>query len=177
MKPAPPIIMTLQLDEESAAFFERLRRAHFPPALNKIPAHLTLFHALPGDELLAVMETTARAAARPPFMVSVEGLMPLGRGVAFRLASPALVGLRADLARRFAPWLTRQDREGFRPHITVQNKVAPHEARATQAELERTFAPFQARAEGVQLWSYEGGPWAPIGALGFGAQEPRAGRS
>lgn len=164
---AQPIVVTLQLDAASADLFERQRRAYFPPTLNKIPAHLTLFHALPGDRLDEIMGAVAQAARRPPFQVAVAGLMPLGRGVAYRLDSPALVALRAGLAHRFADWLTRQDRERFRPHITVQNKVAPHEARATQDELERTFAPFESTAEGLQLWFYQGGPWAPVAAVAF----------
>lgn len=164
---ADPIIVTVQLDAATAEFFECRRRTYFPPALNRIPAHLTLFHALPGDAADAVMRTIAVATRRPPFPVTVEGLMPLGRGVAYRIASPPLVGLRADLARRFEPWLTRQDRERFRPHVTVQNKVAPHEARATLEALSAAFLPFGGTAEGLQLWHYRGGPWAPLAAVAF----------
>ena len=167
MRDADPIILTLQLDGETTAFFESQRRAHFPAALNRIPAHLTLFHALPGAEERAVVAAVATAAQRHPFPVAVEGLMPLGRGVAYRLAAPPLLALRAELAQRFAPWLTRQDREAFRPHVTVQNKVSPQMARATEAHLSRDFVPFTAVAEGVQLWSYRGGPWAPLGAIAF----------
>ncbi len=170
MQQADPIIVTLQFDAATAAFFEAQRRAHFPPELNRIPAHLTLFHALPGAEEPAVLRAVAAVAARPPFPVAVEGLMPLGRGVAYRLSAGPLTALRADLARRLARWLTRQDRETFRPHVTVQNKVSPQMARATQEALELAFTPFTAVAEGLQLWAYRGGPWSPLAAVGFGGR-------
>ena len=43
-----PLILTALLEPDAAARFEAMRRAYFPPARNKTPAHLTLFHALPG---------------------------------------------------------------------------------------------------------------------------------
>lgn len=143
-----------------------MRERWFPPALNKVPAHLTLFHHLPGHEERRIVETVANAAPAP-FCLTVAGPMKLGRGVALRIESPALLDLRAELARAFKPWLTRQDREPFRPHVTIQNKARREEARGLYDHLERTFAPFAATAEGVQLWRYLGGPWAPLGAVAF----------
>jgi 2'-5' RNA ligase len=163
-----PIIMTLQFDAATAAFFERQRREHFPPALNRTPAHLTLFHALPGERLAAVMAEAGRAARRPPFTVTVDDAIPLGRGVAYRVEAPQLHALRKELAQRFAQWLTGQDRERFRPHVTVQNKVTPQQARRTLERLVAAFEPFTGRAEGLQLWRYRGGPWEPAGAVAFG---------
>lgn len=164
---ADPIILTLQFDERTARLFEDARRAHFPPALNKIPAHLTLFHALPGDDEARILAAVADAARRDPFPVAVDGLMPLGRGVAYRIASETLAGVRRALAVAFAEDLTRQDRERFRPHVTIQNKVTPETARATLTALSDGFRPFTATAEGLQLWWYRGGPWAPLAAVPF----------
>jgi len=165
---ADPVILTLQFDAASAAFFEAARQAHFPPALNRIPAHLTLFHALPGADPDALLATLARHVRRPPFPVLVEGLMPLGRGVAYKIVSAPLTALRQDLAAVWRDDLSRQDREKFRPHVTIQNKVSPAEARETLAQLSAGFSPFTATAEGVQLWWYRGGPWAPLAAVPFG---------
>ncbi|MEM7567909.1 MAG: 2'-5' RNA ligase family protein, partial [Pseudomonadota bacterium] len=99
--------------------------------------------------------------------VEVNGLRMLGRGVAYTLRSRALDSVRADLSRAFKPWLTGQDREGFRPHVTVQNKVSSAEAKGLHAHLLAGFAPFDVRAEGIQLWHYRGGPWSPAGAIAF----------
>ncbi|MDZ7627375.1 MAG: 2'-5' RNA ligase family protein [Parvularculaceae bacterium] len=163
-----PLIVTLQLDARTADYFDRLRAEHFPPAINYLKAHLTLFHNLPGTEELAVLETLVRAAlARPPFAVTVAGLMKLGRGTAFRLESAALLDLRAALADVFAGWLVKQDKQKFRPHVTVQNKVAPSAASALFDHLSANFTPFDAIAEGMQLWRYEGGPWSPVAAIAF----------
>lgn len=166
---APPLILTLQFDEALTERFEAMRRSHFPAALNRIPAHLTLFHQLPGDEEARIVEILASVARRPAFPVSVTGLMPLGRGVAYVVEAPPLLALRRDLATRFAPWLVGQDRQRFRPHVTIQNKVTPAEARATLERLASDFAPFGGWAEGLQLWRYAGGPWRPAGAIPFRA--------
>jgi 2'-5' RNA ligase len=165
---AAPIIVTVQLDAVTADRFEAERRRYFPPALNRVPAHLTLFHALPGEAEREVVVAVAAAVRRPPFAVAVDGLRPLGRGVAYTLAASELGAVREAVSRRFAGRLTAQDREKFRPHVTVQNKVSPGEARATLELLARNFVPFEARAEGLQLWRYRGGPWQPLGAMAFG---------
>lgn len=165
----PPLILTLQLEETAFARFEDLRRRHFPQALNQIPAHATLFHNLPGDEEAAVTETiddVARESAPPE--VAVTGLRFTGRGVAFVLESEALAAVRGRLASAFEAWLTPQDRQGWRPHVTVQNMVAPETARTLQADLADGFAPFRFTAPGLLLWRYRGGPWEPRAALLFG---------
>ncbi len=163
-----PLIVTLQMDRQTADYFDALRDKHFPPAINYLKAHLTLFHNLPGAEIDAVLARLGRAAAaRAPFALSVAGLMRLGRGTAFRIESATLVALRANLAAGFEPWLTRQDREKVRPHVTVQNKVSVQAAAALCDHLEHNFSPFKGKAEGLQLWRYEGGPWSPVAAIAF----------
>ncbi len=155
-----PLILTLGLDAEGFARIDALRRAHFPPERNHLRAHLTLFHHLPGDRLTEVTETLAAAADRPPLALQVSGVRSLGRGVAFEIASPELLRLRADLAARFRAHLTPQDAQGFRPHVTVQNKVSGDDARALKAELEAGFTPWPALGESLLLHRYLGGPWA-----------------
>jgi 2'-5' RNA ligase len=152
-------VLTLQLDVRSQAFFERLRRAHFPPERNLIPAHLTLFHTLPDTpEISHLLYRTA--AAHPAFSMQVTGLRSLGRGVAYTLASPPLQALHAELREHLQDHLTPQDRQKFQPHIVVQNKSTPEHARALLATLQQDFTPFQVHAEGLILWHYLGGPWA-----------------
>lgn len=174
MSEAQPIIATLQLDAKSDAVFQAQRRKYFPPQINYVGAHLTLFHNLPGPHFNEVLKVIGRCCAeRKRFALEITELLKLGRGVAYKVEAQALMDLRAELAREFHPWLIRQDRQGFRPHITIQNKVAPHEAAALFDHLNTEFMPFSATAEGVRLWFYEGGPnrpgtWAPAGAIIFG---------
>ena len=154
-----PLILTLALHADDQARFERLRRLHFPPDRNMIPAHATLFHHLPGPEIEAIWDAIKARCTMPPFPVTVSRLRFLGRGVAYALESPELAALRAGLAREWGGWLTPQDRQGYRPHVTIQNKASPEAARALHANLQAAFAPFTIRAEGLDLWRYLGGPW------------------
>lgn len=156
-----PFIVTLGLHAHDQARFEALRQRHFPPTLNQIPAHLTLFHHLPGDEPVA--ESLYMAAARlPPFLVQVTGLRSLGRGVAYTLEAAPLAQLRAGLAQFWGDHLTPQDRQGWRPHVTIQNKVSPDTARGLLATMQAAFSPFTVRAEALLLWRYLGGPWDAV---------------
>ena len=165
----PPLILTLRLDEPSFERFDALRRRHFPPERNFIPAHLTLFHHLPGEregEIAAHLRAVTEPA--PPLTLAVTGLRLLGRGVAFALESDGLTALRGRLAREWADVLTPQDRQTFRPHVTIQNKVAPEAARALHEGLALDFVPFTVQGTGLLLWRYRGGPWEAGGTFGFG---------
>ncbi|MDP9458053.1 MAG: phosphoesterase HXTX [Actinobacteria bacterium] len=157
------------MDEASQERFDRLREAHFPPERNYLSAHLTLFHHLPGDREGEVVEEIREACGRQqPITLRAAGLLFMGRGVAYKLEAPELVGLRRRLAKAWEPFLTNQDRQGLRPHVTVQNKVSPEKARALHRELEGSFSPFEIRGEGLLLWRYLGGPWEPVGEYPFG---------
>jgi 2'-5' RNA ligase len=166
----PPLILTLHMDESSREHFDRLRELHFPPERNYLNAHLTLFHQLPGEHE-AEISTELREVCqeREPLTLSVTGLRFLGRGVAYELSSPQLLALRRELVRSWDPWLGAQDRQGFKPHITVQNKVSPEQARALHHELQVTFSPFEVGGLGLSLWRYLGGPWEPAGTYLFGS--------
>lgn len=166
MAGADPLILTLGFDAGAFERLDALRRAHFPARLNLIPAHLTLFHHLPGDRLAEMSDQVgAAASAIAPFEVRFTGLRKLGRGTALNVEAPELITLRSRLAQTFADHLTPQDRQGFRPHVTVQNKVAPAEATALFDQLSPGFQPWSARAESLLLWWYRGGPWEPAGVF------------
>jgi 2'-5' RNA ligase len=161
-----PLVVTLRLDEHTTAIFDELRRRHFPPRLNRIGAHLTLFHHLPGEHLTTVVSDLEEL--RPdPFDLAVTGPRLLGRGVAIDLRSAELQALHHRLATRWHRWLTLQDRQPFRPHITVQNKVEPAQARLLHAALGRTQYWPTALATGWSVWRYLGGPWAAEAEIPF----------
>lgn len=168
MSRRPPLVVTAELDEGAFDWFEDLRRAHYPADRNQTPAHLTLFHSLPGREEVAVAEALRAACrGRGPAAVEVRGPWSLGRGVAYRVASPELEALRADLAETFDPWLRGLDRAPWRPHITVQNKADPQEARRLLERLQLEFEPFGIEATGLLVWRWLGGPWGFAGRVGF----------
>src|SRR3712207_1259733 len=116
-----PLIVTADLDPRAMTLLDAPRQEHFPPARNHLRAHLTLFHHLPGAELAAVQADLAEVADRDAPPATLDRVLKLGRGVAYAVDSPGLTALRRDLAARWEPWLTPQDRGWGRPHVTVQN--------------------------------------------------------
>ncbi len=149
-------ILTLRLDQESQAIFDALRKKHIPVERNYLKAHLTLFHKLPDNaHTFAVLGEIIQE----PFDMQVTGLRHLGAGVAFQIESRILQHLHQKLGDAFAKDLIPQDKQRFMPHITVQNKVTPAASKELLHELSERFTPFTARAIGMDLWIYRGGPW------------------
>jgi hypothetical protein len=162
-----PLIMTALFDAQSFAALDGLRRRFFPPALNRVPAHATLFHHLPGESLRPIVEKLREVCSGTEALAfTMAEARFLGRGVALAIDCPGLVRLRAGLAAAFADGLTAQDRQGYRPHATVQNKVTGEEARATLPQVE-ALLPLAGRIEGLALWHYRGGPWEEAGRFPF----------
>lgn len=154
-----PIIVTALMGAADFAWADGLRRVHFPPDRNVLPAHVTLFHHLPPsvlEELAVRLKRLCAGAAPDARLVDV---MSLGRGVAYRLDSPGLMAMRDELADAFAGLLTPQDQARPRFHITVQNKVAPEEARTLLTALRRDFRSRPLAIAGLAAWHYRGGPW------------------
>lgn len=164
---AGALIVTADLGPRDLAWFDRLHRAHYPPDRNQVPAHLTIFHALPPSAEREVRSALARFATELPPSARVDGLMDLGGGVAFRIASADLDCIRDDLADRFHGLLGAQDALGWRPHITVQNKVAPKVARLLLNQLRAGFQPRPVIIAGLGLHRYLGRRWERIAAYPF----------
>ena len=126
-----------------------------------------MFHHLPPSceaELLQLLRDEARGN-KPTARLSA--LINLGGGVAFRVESPDLEDIRARIAGRFAPMLMPQDRNPWRAHVTVQNKVKAPEARALLDQLSGDFQPRSLKLSGLAAWYYRGGPWETIAAYAF----------
>lgn len=164
---AGALIVTAELGAADLAWLDRLRRAHYPAERNRLPAHLTMFHALPPSaegELRSRLSNFARATVPHAW---IEGLINLGSGVAYRIVSPDLDAIRNELADAFHGSLSAQDSGGWRPHVTIQNKVSPKESRALLDELERNFAPRPLSITGLGLHRYLDGPWERIARHSF----------
>ena len=155
-----PLVLTLKLDSIAFERLNLLRQQHFPLKRNFLPAHVTLFHALPGNQESAIRQTlhalcqqTSKLSARFPKLRS------LGGGVAIEIESPELIQVRNQLAQGWSGWLSAQDRQGYRPHVTIQNKVTSDEAHRLYEQLSQTWQPIEGSGEGLLLWHYRGGPW------------------
>ncbi|EOD67436.1 2'-5' RNA ligase family protein [Amycolatopsis vancoresmycina] len=164
----PPLVVTLAVDERAQTAWNALRRRWFPLERQLVDAHLTLFHALPGEHLATVLADCAEVADGP-FELTVARVRSLGRGVALDVESTALLRLHAALRARWSAWLTRQDAQPFKPHVTVQSKVGPDVAAATLEAVRREPGPGTATATGLDVWHYRGGPWEHAAAVPFTA--------
>jgi hypothetical protein len=172
------LIITAEIATPDLAWLDQLRRAHYPAECNLVPAHLTMFHALPPSAEAEVRSRLSRMAANPAPRATLEGLMDLGGGVAFRVVSPDLDWIRLELSEDLHGLIGAQDAGGWRPHITIrtnsfsrhsaiQNKVAPRDARALIAKLKRDFRRRPLAISGLGLHRYLGGPWEKLTVYPF----------
>src|SRR6476661_8214835 len=129
------------MGEADFARMDALRRAHFPPERNHLPAHLTMFHALPPSCEAELKRLLGQLARRPPPAARFSGVIDLGGGVAYRIASHDLEAIRAGIADHFHGSLTAQDDAAWKPHVTVQNKVSRNTAAALFGRLSAEFRP------------------------------------
>ncbi len=163
-----PLLVTLGLDPSTFGRLEALRDRYFPPERNIVPAHISLFHHLPGEDEDRVGEILAAVtSAQSDFPVRFTALKKTGRGMAISVESSRLAAIHARLAREFAPWLTPQDRQPYRPHVTIMNKADPREAALAFRELGLSWSPIEGEAESLLLWEYEGGPWRRLARYPF----------
>jgi len=162
-----PLIVTALFGDGDNGWLQELRRAHYPAERNQVPAHLTLFRQLPPTIGAELDRRLATYAATPPPRALVAGVLDLGQGTALRVESEELEDIRYDLAEALRGLLTPQDLAPWRPHVTIQNKVAPREARRLQAQLRAAFAPRPLAIRGLATWRYLGGPWERVKSHAF----------
>jgi hypothetical protein len=166
---AGALIVTAEITPEDFSWLEKLRRAHYPPERNQVPAHLTMFRALPASAEPELRRRLARAVTRDPPRAMISAIMDLGGGVAFRVTSPDLEIIREELADELHGLLSAQDAGGWQPHVTIQNKVSPKLARALKQSLELSFRPRPIGISGLGAHRYVGGPWEHLAQYSFRA--------
>lgn len=162
-----PLIVTAELAPTDFAWLDALRRRHYPPERNLVPAHLTMFHALPPSAEGEIRRELAQHARDPAPRAMLAGLMNLSTGVAYRTVSDDLEAIRAEIADHCHGLLGAQDSGGWRPHVTIQNKVKLSAARALLADLEEDFRPRPLGIGALALHRYLGGPWEPLARYPF----------
>ena len=147
-------ILTLLTDSEHHKSMTLLRDKYFPRKLNKLEAHLTLFHALPDSKLesdvLPGIEETVRRTA--PYHIRSTEPYRLSKGIGIRVADDvdhANSGknrrnmtriIHAELRKKWSEWLSEQDSAPPKLHYTVMNKVNDEQAiEKAMEELKETF--------------------------------------
>jgi hypothetical protein len=163
----PHIVLAL-LPDAVQARLDGLRRAHYPPERNRVPAHCTLFHAVPGmvaAELAAKLATLT--AQTPPPRVRIDRIIDLDGGTALGLASPDLLNLRETLAHHFHGLLSGGDALPPRFHVTVQNKVDRRAAHSLQADLAASWHAIDTTIPAIAVHRVVDGLWQPAGLWAF----------
>jgi hypothetical protein len=162
-----PLIVTADFAADDFAWLEGLRRAHYPAEQNRVPVHLTMFQGLPPSVVDEVKhQLSLHSAGRPPH-ATIAGLLNFTNGVAFRVVSVELEAIREAIADHFHGMLSAPDAAGWRPHITIQNKVAAKEARSLFEDLNQDFRPRPLGVSGLSLHRYRGGPWETLAKYQF----------
>ena len=164
---AGPLIVTAELGAADFAWLDGLRRQHYSPERNRVPAHLTLFRSLPPSAEGEVRRVLARACSAPAPGALISGLMDLGGGVALRVRSDELDALREQMAEHFHGLLTPQDSSGWVPHVTIQNKAERGAVRELLRTLEAAIELRPLSIRGLLLFRYNEGLWEPLGGYRF----------
>lgn len=163
---ARPLIVTAEIGSDFG-WLDDLRQRHFPPERNQLRAHLTMFHAIPPSAEQELRHILQGLATLPPPRAWIAGLMNLGGGVAFRIASDDLDAIRADIAERLHGLLTAQDSAGWSAHITIQNKVLPRDAKALMMAIGDRYDRRVLDLPALGLHRYLGGPWERLRTFPF----------
>lgn len=176
----PVYVLTLLTDDAHQKRMTALRKKYFPPKLNKLGAHLTLFHALPESKLESTIIPTIKhvAAEWQPFSVNAAKPFRMKKGIA--ISVPKNQG--GDLAQKVhgvllgawegEGWLSEQDAGRMRAHYTIMNKV-DDEAEVADAmeEVSGSWKGDRGTVVGLGLWRYEKGYWKWVEAFEFGTKE------
>jgi 2'-5' RNA ligase len=163
-------VLTLRMDEVSFARLDVLRRRHFPPHIDFLPAHLTLFHALSEDQVWRLQTAHPSLTGQAIPLQFVRPTL-IGRGVAIQVARGALTDLHGRIVAALGHGSTRQDRRPFQPHVTIQNKVTREDAKTTFTEVAKEFSPWSGHGIGLDVWRYGEGPWALHSCLAFESKQ------
>ena len=155
-----PLILTFTLDEGSQSRLDAWRSSYFPPERNHLKAHLTIYHQLPGQMLRDItgrLEEFVRDKEFAP--IDFTELKTRGGFVGVMMEAPALHVLRAGLNEIFSEHLRAQDKQPYKPHVTITNLGSPSVAQKCFDALQGEFKPWQGYASGLELYHYRGGPW------------------
>lgn len=171
---AGSLIVAAEFGKNDFAWLDALRRRHYPPGRNRVPAHLTLFRSLPPSAEAEVRRSLSRAAAAAQPAAEATGVMDLDRGIALRISSEDLLAVRNQLAEEFRGLLTAQDQGPWTAHVTIQNKAEPRAAGRLLREMRAGHEPRPIEITGLQLIRYAEGEWEAVARYAFrGARPPR----
>ena len=159
------LVISAKFDRRTQDYLQEKRDQYFPKERNVVPAHISLFHKLPGEELSSIRNELKKQTRRAhPLQAHIAEVKRFGHGGAFEVRCGGLDKIHAALREAFHPWLTAQDAQPYRSHVTYQNKVSKAEAEEAYQELNKEFNPFRGAVVALELWWYHG-HWEPAGSF------------
>ena len=192
--PSLETVYTLSLHVSPTLFkaMNHLRQTYFPPHLNRLDAHVTLFHALPLSHLHSDIVPLIQdlAAQTPSYHIRASPTKRIGKGVIIPMHHSArphvTMDLHGQMQRAWSHFLSKQDQQNPRLHWTVMNKVDDvEEVKRVEKEvnewLERQkrsqddyeLQKVEGWATGLTLWRYKKGLWVDSLKFELGANNPR----
>lgn len=161
-------IVTLYTNAELHDKVTLMRKRYFPKHLNKLSAHLTLFHALPESRLesdvVPLLESFTSKTAQFPIIAGPPFAMNKGIGISVprqkggqeaRNVHEALLKVWSE-----GGFLTSQDARHSGVHYTIMNKVDdPKEVSKALQQVKSEWTETVGTAVGLALWQYDRGYW------------------
>ncbi|KAF4554868.1 Hypothetical protein D9617_3g019370 [Elsinoe fawcettii] len=158
-------ILTLLTDSNMHQNMTGLRKKYFPPKLNHLGGHVTLFHALPESKLESDIIPALKELALKTKKFELGATTPfkLKKGIAIGMpkdhGGSASRDVHTTLVRKWSDFLSQQD-FGFQAHFTIMNKV-DDEKEIDQAfhDVKDGWQPCFGTAEGLSLYRYSPKGW------------------
>lgn len=161
-------VLTLLTDKRHHNAMTEMRKQYFPKRINKLEAHLTLFHALPESKLESsvIPRIQEIVAHTKPFKVHAAKPFRMKKGMAISVpkneGGQESQNLHSALQNAWAKedWLSEQDAGGMRVHYTIMNKVDDEkEVDKAFQEVQNSWKGDWGTAQGLTLYRYEKGFW------------------
>lgn len=172
-------VLTLSTDKRLHERMTALRNQYFPRKINKLAAHLTLFHALPESKLESSVIPLLKdvSAKTSPFAIKADNPFRLNKGFAVSI-SGRIGGTQAKQVHQALQnvwkgegFLSDQDAGGCRLHYTLMNKVDDEvEISEAYTSLLDHWRAETGTAGGLALWRYDRGFWKWDRSFNFGEQ-------
>ncbi|KAI5196745.1 hypothetical protein E4T38_08334 [Aureobasidium subglaciale] len=159
-------VLTLLTDAKHHRTLTETRKKYFPPRLNRLEAHITLFHALPGSLLEEKIKPTLREVSSNTTQFHLLAATPfrLNKGIAIGL--PKSSGgddarqVHQQLKFAWEDFLSRQDAGGFAAHYTIMNKVDDEkEVQKAFEQVQEEWKGCHGTVLGLSLFKYDRGNW------------------
>ena len=162
--PEDVYILALHTDAPHHEAMTALRTQHFPPKINKLAAHITLFHALPSSQLeLIISDLGSVTRTTAPFAITTGKAFRLRHGVgieAHMTPATAAKDIHNTLRSNWKSFLSKQDLGGFKAHYTIQNKVDEEQNVVECLEkVKSNFTGSEGTVDGLVLYKYDRGWW------------------